>query len=172
MKALVTLFFILSILTPALAVEKAVFKGAGLQQLEIEAPDFTIAGKDGERINLKGLKGGVVFLHLWATWCKPCKEEFPQIEKLYKAHKGRAVTLLPVAIDSKATQEEIDSFARSLGASFPVYLKGDMSAKYWTWGVPTTYLIDKRGKIVGRALGPRDWSSKDVYDLIEALLKE
>ncbi len=149
-------------------------KAAGIQEMSQSAPDFTLKEPGGKPVSLRDLKGKVVLLHFWATWCKPCKEEFPRFEKVYKEFKGRDFVLMPVVIDPKATREEIESFAKGLGASFPVYLasEGNVTSKYWTWGVPSTYFIDKGGNIIGKAIGPRDWGSAEVKNLIEALLKE
>ncbi|MBI3753735.1 MAG: TlpA family protein disulfide reductase [Deltaproteobacteria bacterium] len=161
---------------PLYGVDRGILKALGIQELSgnKEAPDFSLLDSDGRKISLKDFKGKVVILHLWATWCKPCKEEFPLFEKIYQRFKDKDVAFLPIAIDTKATQEDINAFAKKLGASFPVYLarEGNITDRYWTWGVPVTYFIDKRGFIAGRAIGSRDWASDKVIDLINALLEE
>ncbi|MBI5344051.1 MAG: TlpA family protein disulfide reductase, partial [Deltaproteobacteria bacterium] len=112
--------------------------------------------------------------HIWATWCKPCKEEFPLFNALYQRFRDKEAVLLPVAIDEGMDRDALASFAKGLGAAFPVYLakEGGITDRYWRWGVPVTYVIDKKGSIAGRALGPRDWASKETAELIEALIKE
>jgi peroxiredoxin len=158
----------------ARAIDKKLLDAAGVQELNEDAPDFTLTGASGAITELKGLKGKVVILHIWATWCKPCKKEFPLFEKLYQSMKGRGAVFLPVSIDVRATQEDINGFAREHDTSFPVYLarNGSISDRYWTWGVPVTYFIDKKGHLAGRALGPREWASESVTALINALEKE
>lgn len=154
-------------------IDRKHLSAAGLQEIRQEAPDFTLAAGN-QTITLKGYTGRVVILHFWARWCKPCKEEFPLFEKMYQRFKDKEVVFLPIAIDTTGTQEEIDIFANGFGASFPVYLaiSGNITDRYWTWGVPVTYFIDKRGWIIGRAIGPRDWGSDSVNNLINALLEE
>lgn len=153
---------------------KPLLKAAGIQEMNETAPDFSVKERGGKAVNLNELKGKVVLLHFWATWCKPCREEFPLFQKLHEEFKEKDFVLLPIAIDPDMTGEEINSFAKGLGASFPVYLakEGKITGKYWTWGVPSTYFINREGRIVGRAIGPRDWGSEEVKDLIEGLLKE
>lgn len=155
-------------------IEKRLLDAAGVQELNEEAPEFALAAEAGKRISLKEMRGKVVLLHIWATWCAPCKEEFPLFAKVYRSFKDRALVLLPVAIDKSATHEELASQAKKLGAVFPVYLasEGSITERYWTWGVPVTYFIDKRGWIRGRAIGPRDWSSDGVYALIKTMIEE
>lgn len=154
--------------------DKKYLKALGIQELKEEAPDFTIKGSDGKVMSLKDFKGKVVILHFWATWCKPCKDEFPAFEKLYRELKGKEAAFLPIAVDTKAGKDEVDAFARGIGATFPVFLARDcnMTSRYWTWGVPVTYFIDKRGWIIGRTIGPRDWASDGVNSLINDLLEE
>lgn len=154
-------------------VDRKHLSAAGLQEIRQEALDFTLTAGN-QTISLKGYTGRVVVLHIWATWCKPCKEEFPLFEKIYQRFKDKDVVFLPIAIDAKATQAEIDTFAKGLGTSFPVYLarSGSVTDKYWTWGVPVTYFVDKKGWIAGRAVGPRDWASDSINNLINALLEE
>ena len=162
--------------TSAYGIEKGLLKAIGLQELSgnQKAPDFTLLDTDGKKISLEDYSGKVVILHIWATWCKPCKEEFPLFEKMYQRFKDKSVVFLPVAIDAKAAQAEVDAIAKGFGASFPVFLarSGSITDKYWTWGVPVTYFIDKNGWIIGRAIGPRDWASDNVNNLINALLEE
>jgi len=177
-RAWVGVFLLLIILLSpsAYGIERGLLKALGLQELSgnREAPDFAVVGSDGKKISLKDYKGKVVILHFWATWCKPCKEEFPAFEKLYQRLKGKDVALVAISIDAKAGKDEVSAFARGLGATFPVFLarEGNVTNRYWTWGVPVTYFIDKKGWIIGRALGPRDWASPEMMGLIEGLLKE
>lgn len=148
-------------------------KALMLQELKQEAPDFTVVGADGQRMSLKDLRGRVVILHIWATWCKPCREEFPLFEKMHQNLKGKDVVFLPVAIDTKATREEVAAHAKGMGAGFPVYLAraGNITDRYWAWGTPVTYFIDKRGWIAARAIGPRDWGAESVKELVRSLLE-
>lgn len=158
----------------AYGIDKKLLNAAGIQELKQEAPDFTIVDIDGKKTNLKDYRGKVVMIHIWATWCKPCKDEFPLFENVYRKFKDKDFVFLPIAIDQNASREEAASLAKKLGASFSIYLarEGNITDRYWTWGVPVTYFIDKKGWIAGRAIGPRDWGSNSVINLIDAMLEE
>ena len=155
-------------------IEKRLLKSAGVQELTEEAPEFTLTDPSGRKISLKDNRGRVVILHVWATWCKPCKEEFPLFEKMFRRFKDTGVVFFPVAIDLNAGKEEIRSLAKTYGGSFEVYLarEGGITDRYWSFGVPETYFIDKKGMLAGRAIGPRKWDSEGVATLVNALLDE
>ena len=165
-----TLFFA----CPSYSIDKALLKAAGIQELKQDAPEFTIKGDDGKVISLKDFRGKLVILHLWATWCKPCKREFPLFEKLYQGLKGKDAVFLAISIDANANKDEVDAFARGLGVTFPVFLArdGKVTNKYWTLGVPVTYFIDRKGLIIGMALGERDWASENIKNIINMMLEE
>ncbi len=173
-KMLIILAALALLPAPCMGVDGKLLSAAGLQELVGEAPDLTLAGPLGKRLTLRENRGRVVIIHVWATWCKPCKDEFPLFERLYRDFKGKGVVFLPVAIDAGADAKEIEAFAKGLGATFDVYLAGagDITDKYWTWGVPVTYFVDKKGDFAARALGPRDWGSDEVRAFIQALLDE
>ncbi len=152
-------------------VEKRLLDGAGVQGIAQEAPDFTLTDRSGRSTGLKENRGKVVILHLWATWCRPCREEFPLFERMFRRFKDRGVVFFPVAIDRDKSADEVRSLAKEYGASFEVYLArdGSITQRYWSFGVPETYFIDRNGVIVARAIGPRDWDSEGVAALIDGL---
>ena len=154
--------------------DKRLLSAAGAQALAEEAPDFTLLSASGRRTTLSESRGRVVIIHIWATWCEPCKKEFPLLEKMYGEFKKKGVVFFPIAVDTNTDIKKIDAYAKGLGATFDVYSAedGDISEEYWTWGVPVTYFVNKKGVIVARALGPRDWNSDGVKTLIQALLDE
>jgi len=159
---------------PSYGVDRKYLDGAALQELNEDAPDFTIKGEGSRMIGLKDLRGKVIILHFWATWCKPCRIEFPAFERLYDDFKDKDFVFLAVSIDEKVSREELNEFAKTLGAGFPVYLarEGDVTDRYWSLGVPLTYFIDKKGRIAGRKIGPGNWDEGGAGELIKALLKE
>lgn len=165
-----TLFFA----CPSYSIDKSLLKSAGIQELKQSAPDFTIKGADGKMTGIKDFKDKLVILHFWATWCKPCKKEFPLFEKLYQGFKEKEVVFLFISIDASANRDEIDAFARDLGATFPLFLatEGNVPAKYWALGVPVTYFIDRKGWIMGMALGERDWASENIKNIINMMIEE
>ncbi len=156
------------------SLDRDLLKDAGMDEIGAEAPDFTLKAPSGKRLTLRENRGRVVVIHVWATWCKPCKDEFPQFEKMHRAFKDNGVVFFPVAIDKNAGAKELGAFAKGLGATFDVYAagEGDITDKYWGMGVPVTYLVDKKGFIAARAIGPRDWGGEAFSSLIRALLNE
>ena len=172
----IALFLWTTLSTPlAYGLDKGLLSTLGFQELsgKKEAPDFTLLGLDGRKVSLQDYRGKVVFLHFWATWCKPCIEEFPTIERIHKEYKDKGLVILAISID-KGGREPVKSFVDKTGVSFPILLAtdGNIKGAYWTWGTPTSFLIDRNGKIIGRALGPRKWDSVEARALFEAALKD
>jgi peroxiredoxin len=144
----------------------------GLQTLkaEVEAPDFSLPDLGGKKVRLREFRGKVVFLNFFATWCEPCREEMPAMERLYRIYKDRGLVMLAVAIREDA--RSVRSFTQGLQLSFPALLDEDGSVAY-TYGirpVPTTYLIGRDGKILSRGFGAREWDSRDARQYISSLL--
>jgi len=136
------------------------------------APDFTVPDLAGHQLQLRDFKGKVVFLNFWATWCPPCKEEMPSMERLYRRHKDRGFTILALSIDSGGAAP-VGGFAKKLGLTFPIGLdsKTTVANHYAVRGLPATFLIDRKGVIAAMAIGPRDWDAKAAHAVIEALLR-
>jgi thiol-disulfide isomerase/thioredoxin len=139
-----------------------------MQRLDEAAPDFLLRDASGKELSLAALRGRPVILHFWATWCEPCREELPALEATARHLADSGVVLVAVAIDVEMDVARIQRYAQDLGMTLPVYLarEGDISERYWSWGVPVTYLIDPAGLIVARSLGPRDWTSASMHTLI------
>ncbi len=136
------------------------------------APDFTVPRLGGSPIRLGDFKGQVIFLNFWATWCPPCREEMPSMERLYRRFKAKGFTVLALSIDSRG-EEVVGPFVKSLGLTFPVGLDPRMTVadEYRMAGLPTSILIDARGAIVAVAVGPRDWDTRAAHQVIETLLE-
>lgn len=136
------------------------------------APDFTVSGLTSQPITLSGLRGQVVFLNFWATWCPPCREEMPSMERLYRRFTARGFTILGVSIDAGGS-EVVARFVKEFGLTFLIGLdpKLEVANQYRMRALPTTVLIDRRGQIAGLAFGPRDWDSAAAHAVIEALVR-
>lgn len=117
-----------------------------------QAPDFTITMNDGKTIKLSDLKGQPVFLNFWASWCPPCKQEMPDIEKISKEQHSVQI----IAVNIKETPMEVRSFLNANGYTFPVGYdpKGEISLQYMATGIPTSYGIDRNGIIRYLIQGP------------------
>jgi len=137
---------------------------------KIKAPGFTLKNLNGEEVKLEDFKGKVVFLNFWATWCPPCRLEMPSMEKLYTEFKDKDFAML--AIDLQETTKKVRAFKQELKLSFPILMDPDgaIGSNYGIMSLPTTYLVDREGYLVGSALGARDWASKKAFALIDHLL--
>ncbi len=153
---------------------ESLYVSAGIQRVSppVEAPDFTLNNLEGSEVSLKDFEGKVVFLNFWATWCGPCREEMPSMEGLWQRFKEEDFVIL--AVDLRESRGEVVSFMKEYGLTFPVLLdsKGEVGSMFGVRAIPTTYLLDSEGRIVGGAIGARDWESEDAFELIESLLSD
>ena len=133
-------------------------------------PDFTLPNLDGKKVSLKEFRGKVVFLNFWATWCVPCREEMPAMEKLYQEFKEKNFVVL--AVNVKDRKQEAVNFVKELKLSYPIVMDPDaqVGLLYGAWGLPTTYLIGSKGEGLARAWGPAEWDSPAARNLIKELL--
>ena len=137
-----------------------------------DAPDFELRTPDDRTIRLADFKGKVVLLNFWATWCDPCREEMPGMERLYRAYKDRGLVVLAVSIDSQGASV-VTPFVKKFGLTFPIGLDPRMVVRerYGVWAVPSTFFIDRAGKRVLFANGAREWDGKAAHAVVESLLK-
>jgi len=134
------------------------------------APAFELPRLDGGApLSLDALRGRVVLLNFWATWCKPCEEEMPAMQRLAAALAGSDFELVAVSVDQSA--DEVRSYRDRLGLHFPILLDPEkrVAGAYQTFRYPESYLIDRDGRILARYIGPRDWDSDAYRDRIRGL---
>ncbi len=141
----------------------------GDQPVGKKAPEFTLNDINGRPFSLSSLRGKVVLLNFWAIWCPPCIQEFPSFVRLKSSMKGKPFEIVSVAIDSPL--KNISAFARKKGANFPVLYDGTkkVSRSYTVFSLPTTFLIDREGRIVERFFGAHDWDSNEFKEKLERL---
>ncbi|MGH7932572.1 MAG: peroxiredoxin family protein [Candidatus Binataceae bacterium] len=136
------------------------------------APGFTLTDLKGQKISLSSLRGKVVFLNIWATWCPPCREEMPSIESLYKEfHKDGNFVILAVSQDVAGAKAVIP-YVKQNGLTFTVLLdpRNAVGEAYSVSGIPETFIIDQQGRIVAHHLGPYDWSNSEIHDALQELV--
>lgn len=131
-----------------------------------QAPDFSLSDLNGKVWKLSDLRGKVVFVNFWATWCQPCREEMPSMEALHRDMQGSPFQML--AILSSDTAANAEMLAKMVGATFPILLDSDgtVSSAYGLTGVPETYIIDPEGVLREKFLGPRPWDSQGALDML------
>jgi len=136
------------------------------------APEFTLPNLGGGKVRLRDFRGKLLMLNFWASWCVPCREEMPAMERLYRKYTDRGFVILGVNLQDD--KKSAAAFVKELKITFPIAFdpKGEVGRLYGAWGLPATYLIDSNGIALARAWGPADWFSPRARELIEKLLDQ
>ena len=135
------------------------------------APALQLADLEGRRYDLAAYRGKVVLINFWATWCEPCRDEMPSIERLRASLEGRPFAVL--AVNLAEPEQRIRKFLDTVPLRFPVLLDRDgQTARAWQAKLlPATYIVGPDGAIRYRHLGELDWSRPDVREAIVKLMK-
>jgi len=132
--------------------------------------NFTLKTLEGEKIVFESLKGKVVFLNLWATWCGPCRDEMPGIHKLYEKTKADDIAFVMLSIDKDGDQNKVLSYIKKNNFSFPVYMpSGNLSTQLNVPSIPTTFIISKEGKIALQKIGSTNYDTEKYRKLLTEL---
>jgi peroxiredoxin len=137
-----------------------------------QAANFKLEALDGHTVSLDQLRGKVIFLNVWATWCGPCREEMPSMQTLYDDFKNnKDFVMLAVSQDTKG-RSVVAPYVEKNGFHFTILLdpENKVSETYDMSGVPETFIIDRKGQIVAHHMGAFDWSRPDVRDALQQLL--
>ena len=136
------------------------------------APNFTLKNLDGKEINLNQFRGKHVLINFWATWCGPCKIEMPSLEALYERFKDKNFVLLAISNDMFGANI-VKPFVKAHNINFPVLLdqRLKVSNAFGVVSLPTTFMIDPQGKIIGALFGAEDWATPSNILYFENLLK-
>ena len=138
------------------------------------AKNFTLPDMDDRKHNLKDYQGRVVMINFWATWCPPCRQEMPSMEALYQRFKNKGFTIL--AINQWETPDQVFVYTGDFSEppTFPILFdpKGEISNMFSVKGLPTTILVNKKGQVVYRAIGGRDFNHPEVDKILRALINE
>ena len=148
--------------------------GFQLPTEKFAAPDFTVKDLNGNPVSLSDFRGRPVLFNLWATWCPPCREEMPSMEKLYTKLKDEGFVILAASSTlSNDKLADVQSYAKKNNFSFHVLFDAEeaIDYSYFTGSIPTSYIIDKDGMMVARLVGGIDWSTPQMETAIRELLK-
>ena len=136
------------------------------------AANFSLKDLKGDKISLASLRGKVVFLNVWATWCAPCREEMPSIESLYTKFKGNP-DFVVLAVSQDTDGSSVRPFVEQNHLQFTVLLdpRNQVGELYDVNGIPETFIIGRDGRIVAHHVGPYDWSNGDIREALQELIK-
>lgn len=128
---------------------------AGIETGDRRAPAFAYAALDGGTIASEDLRGRVVLVNFWATWCPPCRVEMPLLQAMYDRHRERGLVVIGFSVDTDPP-ERVRAFLAERGVTYPVAIVDDDAAQAFggVEGYPMSFLLDREGRIRHRALGP------------------
>lgn len=144
-------------------------------------PEYTALALDGDSVSLDELRGRVVLLNVWATWCPPCRWEMPAMQRLHQSLHAEGLEVVAVSVDARPG--EVDHYGRpggdvakmvdELGLDFRVLLdpRGTVQRRFGVQGLPTTFVIDREGRVARKVMGPVHWDASPYLDLIRELLE-
>ncbi|HEY4133351.1 MAG TPA: TlpA disulfide reductase family protein [Gemmatimonadaceae bacterium] len=138
------------------------------------APAFTAQDLDGKPVALADLKGKVVVLNEWATWCEPCRGEIPQLEAVYREYAPQGLVMIGVSVDAFGTGGDVRDFAKEHEMTYSIWLDPDkhFAAQFTTVGVPETFVIDRAGRIRRRFIGALQDGDTSLTATLKSALAE
>ncbi len=147
--------------------------GVQLPKVRKPAPDFSLPKLGGGYTSLADARGKLVLLHFWATWCVPCRHEMPLLHRMEQHLDSAEFRMICINVN-RGDSDEVQAFINQVSPQFHTLLdpEGSVRNRYAVRGLPTTYLIGPDGKIIGRIVGERDWSSGAAHAMLAALLKQ
>lgn len=140
-------------------------------EVSVPAPALVLDGVDGSPLRLRDLRGSIVLLNFWATWCEPCRQEMPALERLHRLYRSRALRV--VAVNFKESREEVRAFMTEHLLTFPALLdpEGAGARLFKVRGLPVTLLVGKDGNVLWKVIGAREWDGPHGLSYLEHLLK-
>ena len=140
------------------------------ERIELDSYDFKLKGiANANDVTLESLKGKVIFINYWATWCPPCRAEMPMIKKLYDDYKDNIVFLFITSDD----RSKVEKFYTDHSYEFPTYnMLSNPPQQIDTKSIPATFILDKQAKVAIAEYGAADWNSAKVRKLLDELLQQ
>jgi peroxiredoxin len=138
--------------------------------LDRPAPVFELVALDGRNVSLTSVRGKIVLLNFWTTWCEASIREIPSLERLYRLFQNEALALL--AVNLRESASKVEAFRNECRISFPILLDrdGEIGDAYGVLAIPATFILDRQGMTIGKATGARNWISAPARCLIQELL--
>jgi len=135
------------------------------------ADDFTVKTPGGGTFRLSEHRGRVVMINFWATWCPPCLEEMPAMERLHQQHKDAGFTLVAISVDTDPAK--VGPFLTSHKLTFPIGLdpRMDLANAYAVRALPSSFIVGRDGGLAALAIGPRHWDSNAAHSLVEGMAR-
>ena len=138
---------------------------------EIAGDGFKMVDLDGQIIPFESLRGKVVFLNIWATWCPPCIAEMPNIQSLYEKVDSDKIAFVMLSVD-KEDISKVKKFIDRKGFTFPVYMPADpLPEEFYSQAIPTTFILSPDGKIVARQEGMAEYDTQEMRDFLLSMVK-
>ena len=158
----------LALLAMACTTERARFKPLAVGDA---APAYAATSLDGDSVSIGSLKGNVVLLNIWATWCVPCRREMPVLDSLSQVFADRGVRVIGVSVDDGGSDERVHEFVQEHGITFTIWRDPDarVSGVFNTRGVPETFLIDREGRIAKHWMGGVDAPHVKLFETVARL---
>jgi peroxiredoxin len=137
----------------------------------VTPPPLVLKDMNGKSHSLAAYKGKVVLVNFWATWCPPCREEMPSMQRLKEKMAGRPFVML--GVDSGESPADLEGFLEKVKVDFTILFDADsaVTRRWKVFALPSSFLIDKQGKVRYVLAGPTEWDGKEAVDLIESLLR-
>ena len=141
-----------------------------VQEGLVESPAFSTKDAAGNPVDSTSFRGKLVVLNFWATWCPPCRLEMPAMERLYQEFRDKGLEI--VAVNFMESRDQVQAFAEERKLTYPMLLDGkaEIAEQYGVMRLPETVLIGRKGEVLGKSIGFKDWYKDDVRELVAALL--
>lgn len=147
-------------------------RSIGFQLVEPKDPvNFSLPDPSGNTISVKQHRESVIVMNFWATWCPPCKEEMPSMQRLWEEYQGDGLTVL--ALNMRENSTSVKTFIDDFDLTFPIRIdNGRIANRMQVTTLPTTWLVGPKGKTIAKLVGPIDWDSSNVRTTLEKLMEE
>ncbi|WP_018477726.1 TlpA disulfide reductase family protein [Pontibacter roseus] len=150
----------------------AVVDAAAVANTEMAGAGFQMVDLQGKQVAFESLRGKVVFLNIWATWCPPCIAEMPNIQKLYDKVGSDKIAFVMLSVD-EGGMEKVKKFIDKKDYTFPVYMPASQfPQEFYSNAIPTTFIISPQGKIVAKQEGMADYNTPEVVEFLQGMVKK